>query len=456
MVKDDHFFKQNCNWSQTFMKTYLVLGIGKSGQAAAEWLEKQKFKVLTFDDYSPALSTVTLNNIPWNEITTVIQSPGIPYSFPAPHPVTALAKAKDIPIVTDINLLQQANPNAHFVGITGTNGKSTTTALIGHILDHSRRVCAVGGNIGVPVLSLPSLEENGTYVLELSSFQLEASAPLTLDVAAWLNITPDHLDRHGTIENYIAAKEILFLNAQQAVVNVDDDFSLQVYHRLKDKGAAVLGVSCTQQTDIYVESGILYDTQNPVVDLSNIARLQGLHNYQNAATAYAVCKLLNVPIDDIKEAFKTFAGLAHRQEIVGRIKNMVFVNDSKATNADATAYALSRYAHQAIYWIAGGKAKSQGIQPLKDFFPNIRHAFLIGEAQSDFAKTLDGHVPYTLSGNLDKALTDAVDMIRKESSDQPAIILLSPACASYDQFKSFEHRGDVFRNLVTHLTESYS
>ena len=438
------------------MKTYLVLGMGKSGQSAAEWLEKQGFKVLTFDDHSPALNTVTLDDIPWNEITTVIQSPGIPYSFPAAHPVTALARAKNIPIVTDFNLLQQAHPQAHFVGITGTHGKSTTTALIGHILNHSRHVCAVGGNIGVPVLSLPSLQENGTYVLELSSFQLEASASLTLDVAAWLNITPDHLDRHGTMEAYVAAKEKIFLSARHAVVNIDDTYSLEVYRRLKDKGAAVLGVSCAQQTDIYVESGILYDTQNPVVDLSDIERLQGLHNYQNAATAYAVCKLLNVPVHDIKEAFKTFAGLAHRQEIVGRIKNMVFVNDSKATNADATAYALSRYAHQAIYWIAGGKAKRQGIQPLKDFFPNIRHAFLIGEAQSDFAKTLDGHVPYTLSGNLDKALTDAVDMIRKESSGQSAVILLSPACASYDQFQSFEHRGDVFRNLVTHLIESYS
>ena len=440
------------------MKTgsYLILGMGKSGQAAAEWLEKHGAKALSFDDQSSALNTVALNDIPWHEITAVIQSPGVPYSFPSPHPVTALAKARNIPIMTDFNLLQQANPKARFVGITGTNGKSTTTALIGHVLDHSRRVYAVGGNIGVPVLSLPSLTENGTYVLELSSFQLEASAPLTLEVAAWLNITPDHLDRHGTIENYIAAKEKIFLNARQAVVNVDDDFSLQVYQRLKDKGMSIAGVSCTKKTDIRIDHGILYDNQNPVIDLGDIETLQGLHNYQNAATAYAVCKLLNVPVDDIKEAFKTFAGLAHRQEIVGRLKNMVFVNDSKATNADATAYALSRYTNQLVYWIAGGKAKSHGIHPLKDFFPSIRHAFLIGEAQADFAKTLEGHVPYTLSGNLGKALTDAVDTIRKESPHQPVIILLSPACASYDQFQSFEHRGDVFRNLVTHFIESYS
>ena len=435
--------------------TYLILGMGKSGQAAAKWLQARGTKVLTLDDHSPTKSTVTLNNIPWNDIAAVIQSPGVPYTFPAPHPITAMAQARNIPILTDINLLQQAHPKARFVGITGTNGKSTTTALIGHILSHSGHPCSVGGNIGVPVLSLPPLKENETYVLELSSFQLEVSALLNLDVAGWLNITPDHLDRHGSLENYIAEKKKIFLKAHNAVINLDDEFSLQVCQYFKNKGKVVVGVSCTQQTDIYVERGIFYDNQNAVIDLSLIESLQGLHNYQNAATAYAVCKLLNVPAADIAEAFKTFSGLAHRQEIVGRFKNITFVNDSKATNAEATIHAFNRYANQAIYWIAGGRPKSQGIHPLKDFFSNIRHVFLIGEAQNDFAKTLDGSMPYTLSGNLDKALTDAFEMILKNATDQPAVILLSPACASYDQFQSFEHRGDVFRTLVTQLIESY-
>ncbi|RZI45954.1 UDP-N-acetylmuramoyl-L-alanine--D-glutamate ligase [Candidatus Finniella inopinata] len=436
------------------MKTYLILGMGKSGQAAAEWLSRQDAKVLTFDDHGPC--SLDPNNIPWDQITAVIQSPGVPFSYPSPHPLTALGMAKNIPILTDINLLQQANPKAQFVGITGTNGKSTTTALIGHVLNHSQRACAVGGNIGVPALSLPSLDENGTYVLELSSFQLEVSTPLTLEVAAWLNITPDHLDRHGTIEAYVAAKEKIFLSARHAVVNIDDTYSLEVYKRLKEKGMDVVGVSCVQKSDIHVDQGVLYDNYKPVFDLRPFETLQGLHNYQNAATAYAVCKLFNISVDQIAEAFKTFAGLAHRQEIVGHFKNITFVNDSKATNADAAVHAFNRYADQAVYWIAGGKAKSGGIHSLKDFFPTIRHAFLIGEAQSDFAATLYDHTPCTLSGNLDKALTDAIDIISKEAPDEPAIVLLSPACASFDQFQSFEHRGDTFRHLVAKMLESYT
>ena len=439
--------------------TYLVLGMGKSGRAAATWLRNQGAEVLTFDDVlkdlnSPGISSIT--DIPWDSLTAVIQSPGIPYSFPKPHPVTLKAKTHHIPILTDINLLQAANPNAQFVGITGTNGKSTTTALMGHILQYNQRVCAIGGNIGVPVLSLPALGPSGTYVLELSSFQLEMSAPLTLKVAAWLNMTPDHLDRHPTFAEYSAAKERIFLNANQAVINQDDDSSYAVYQQLKDRGMKVLGVSCAHQTDIWVEKGVLYDQQNYTLDLREIEPLQGLHNYQNAATAYATCKLLGLSVDEIREGLRTFTGLAHRQEIIGRVDNIIFVNDSKATNAEATAHALSRYQNCQLYWIAGGRPKSQGIIPLKAYFPSIHRAFLIGEAQDEFAKTLEGHVPYTKSDTLQKALTHAMQAIRQEIGFQKAVVLLSPACASYDQFESFEQRGEAFRQWVDDFMRSAS
>lgn len=439
-------------------QTYLILGMGKSGRATKEFLRKQGAQVLTFDDNKKAQADFNLDTIhliPLEKITAVIQSPGIAYQYPSPHPLTALAQKKNIPIFTDINFLQQHNPLAKYIGITGTNGKSTTTALIAHLLDCYKKPFAMGGNIGIPALELPSLGKEETYVLELSSYQLEISPALELDIAVWLNITEDHLDRHETLENYIEAKKRIFLQAKQVVIGIDDPFSNSVCRLLLENSVPVLSVSYQHEADICVKEGILYHQKREVLNLNDCKKLKGSHNHQNAAMTYAVSYLLSIPIETIQKTLLTFPGLAHRQEIVRSHKNILFVNDSKATNADAVSYALETYKKHPIYWILGGVSKSQGITPLENYFPLIRHAFLIGKAQQEFAETLENKVPYTYSEEIQTALQQAIEQIQQDhypyDSDYPPVVLLSPACASFDQFENFEQRGDFFRHLVHQL-----
>lgn len=433
-------------------QTFLILGMGKSGTATASWLKEQGFRVITYDDIKLDSNLYLLDHLPWHEITAVIQSPGIACQFPKPHPIIALAKRNSIPILTDINLLQLSNPYARFVGVTGTNGKSTTTALIGHILQKNDYECVTGGNIGVPALSLPKLSSKGIYVLELSSFQLEISEPLNFDVAAWLNITPDHLERHNTLENYIKVKEKIFLNAHHAVINLDDSYSQEVRQRLQNREIPYVSVSCCHTADVQVRAGILYHNRQEILDLSCLEMLKGKHNHQNVATAYAVCKTLNVNDDKIVKGLETFQGLEHRQEIIANHQNILFVNDSKGTNAEATAFALKAYQDYPLYWIIGGQPKTGGIHRLKEYFSYVHHVFIIGEAQRDFEATVKGHISYILCDDLTHAFHEAIDLVQqdqlKNSFDRPCVILLSPACASLDQFESFEHRGDVFRGLV--------
>ncbi len=431
--------------------TYLILGMGRSGQATASWLQDQKEKVIAFDDDSKKCEGFKsdLNSIPWNEITAVIQSPGIPYNLPQPHALTKEALSRNIPILSDINLLRQSQNKAAFIGITGTNGKSTTTALIGHVLKENKKEVAVGGNIGIPALSLSKLNEKGIYVLELSSYQLEFSPSLNLNIAAWLNISKDHLERHGSMSGYVKAKMRIFEGCQKAAISIDDSYSKKVYEQINKKIPA-FSVSVERKADIWVSQGTLFEGATSIIDLNPILTLKGKHNHQNAAVAYATLRLQGLSAHDIQKGMHTFPGLAHRLEIIGHNQNIIFVNDSKATNADATAKALDSYKDTSIYWIAGGRPKSNGIASLKQYFPKITHAFLIGEAEADFAKTLESKVLYSKCGDLDTALQKAYGMAQKDQSKQ-AVILFSPACASFDQFKDFEHRGEVFRDLVRGL-----
>jgi|APCry1669189534_1035231.scaffolds.fasta_scaffold13450_2 UDP-N-acetylmuramoylalanine--D-glutamate ligase len=428
-------------------QTFLILGMARSGQATAGWLKKKGATVFTFDDNvlrNQANGGVkNINEIPWDSLTSVIQSPGVSFSFPKPHPFTEKAIAHNIPILCDINLLSISERQSKFIGITGTNGKSTTTALIGHILNQNKRNASVGGNIGIPALSL---EKAGTYVLELSSFQLEISSFLNLDISAWLNISEDHLDRHGTMEAYVRAKENIFQGCKSAVISIDDPFSLSIYQKIKNSQPTI-SVSIKTQADVWVSKGILYEGSKNIMDLNPLVTLKGVHNHQNAAVAYATTREYGLSSLEITSALKTFPGLAHRLEIVEKTESTLFVNDSKATNADATACALESYKDYSIYWIAGGRPKSQGIKPLKKHFPKIKHAFLIGEAQDDFAETLGRDVSYLKCESLDRALKAAVEKIN-EDKKVPSVILFSPACASFDQFRDFEERGDIFRNLA--------
>jgi UDP-N-acetylmuramoylalanine--D-glutamate ligase len=442
-----------------------VMGLGKSGLATAEALRASGAEVWAWDDSEArraeakekGFDPVDLSTCRWSELTTLVLSPGIPHTHPKPHPVAALAKEHKVEIIGDIELLARSERHATFVGVTGTNGKSTTTALIGHILKTAGKRAAVGGNIGTPVLALDSVRD-GIYVLEMSSYQLDLTPSLTCDVAVLINISPDHLDRHGGMDGYIAAKKTIFqrqTTPRSAILGVDDAYSQKLHDELRRIGDQnVVAISATRRLEmgVYAIDGILYDAldgaEKQVADLRGIATLPGSHNWQNAAAAYAACRALGVEAKTIVVALATYPGLPHRQEIVALADGLTFVNDSKATNADAAARALACY--DAIYWIAGGRAKEGGIDTLAPFFGRIRRAYLIGESAEAFARTLGDKVPHILSGTLEAAVAAAhADALKDRATG--AVVLLSPACASFDQFPNFEVRGDTFRALALAL-----
>ena len=441
-----------------------VLGLGKSGLAAARALHASGAEVWAWDDSedqrakarAAEIPLVDLNQVNWQEVTSLILSPGIPHSFPAPHPIVTACKQHDVEIIGDIELLARAQRNARYLGITGTNGKSTTTALIGHILKLSARQVEVGGNLGTPALTLEALDNDGIYVLEMSSYQLELTLSITFDVAVLLNITPDHLDRHGGFEGYVKTKRLIFhrqTKPRTAIVGVDDATCAAIYDELKQADEQiVIGISGERAVPggVYVEGGVLVDDSDgkriAAIDLKEIASLPGSHNGQNAAAAYAACKAVGVDPAVICACLRSFPGLAHRQQIVAVIDGVPYINDSKATNADAAAKALACY--DRILWIAGGRAKEGGLQGLESFYGRIAEAFLIGEAAEDFAKTLEGHVPVSLSGTIAQAVPAARDAATRLPG---SVVLLSPACASFDQFPNFEKRGEAFVAAVKAL-----
>ncbi len=442
-----------------------VLGLGKSGLAAAEALRASGAEVWVWDDNEERRSEarargfepVDLATCQWNELTSLVLSPGIPHTHPKPHPVAALARRHNVEIIGDIELLARCERLASFVGVTGTNGKSTTTALIGHILQKAGKRAAVGGNIGTPVLALNSVGD-GIYVLEMSSYQLELTVSLTFDVAVLINISPDHLDRHGGMTGYIAAKKQIFhrqTTPRTAVIGIDDEPSRTLRDELVHDGDQnVIAISAAHRLDlgVFVIDGILHDAIHgqaiAIGDLRGIATLPGQHNWQNAAAAYAACRALGLEAETIVAAMASYPGLPHRQEAVALVDGLTFINDSKATNADAAAKALSCY--DTVYWIAGGRAKEGGIAALTPFFSRIRHAYLIGESAAAFAKALPASVPHDMSGTLKVAVEAAHrDAVCDKASG--AVVLLSPAAASFDQFSDFEARGHAFRALAMAL-----
>jgi UDP-N-acetylmuramoylalanine--D-glutamate ligase len=343
------------------------------------------------------------------------------------------------------------------VAVTGTNGKSTTTALIGHMLEAAGRDARVGGNIGVGVLGLPDMHGGAIYVLELSSYQLDLTASLKPDAAILLNVSPDHLERHGGMEGYVAAKRRVLLNqgkGDTAIIGVDDSWGQQVCTEITAANRRTIWPISARKSigrGVYVLQGRLYDATDgrvtEVIDLNPIRALPGRHNWQNAAAAYAAVRALGVSVADAVEGLRTFPGLAHRMETIGTIGAVRFVNDSKATNADAARQAMSAYPR--FFWIAGGRPKTDGIDQLTDLFPGIARAYLIGEAQDDFAKVLEGRAPYAKCGGLEAAVRAAFADARKEEGE--AIVLFSPACASFDQYPDFEVRGEAFRAAVQAL-----
>jgi len=456
-------------------KTVAVFGLARTGLASVRALKTGGAQVIAWDDNNAArdaghdagAAITPWREWAWDGIAALILSPGVPLTHPRPHEVVTHAQAAHVPVIGDVELFAReirpdaGNPGkAPVIAITGTNGKSTTTALIGHILTSAGFDAQVGGNIGKAVLELAPPGLKTIYVLEMSSFQIDLAPGLHPDVALLSNLTPDHIDRHGSMENYAAVKERLLRQVPKdghVIVGVDDDYSAAIFTALSAIGGAVtlpVSVGKVLGRGIFAVDGALYDAQSQratkVMALEDVPRLPGAHNWQNIALAYAAARIFVKDARTVANAIASFPGLAHRMEDVGHIGKIHFVNDSKATNADATARALACYPD--IFWIAGGKAKEGGIESLAQYFPRVRKAYLIGEAAEVFARTLDGKAPFQIAGTLDKAVEAAAADAARSGAPAP-VVLLSPACASYDQFKDFEQRGDVFRALVAKLPQ---
>lgn len=452
-------------------KTVAVFGLGRTGLTAARALIAGGAKVALWDEKPASREAAAAEGFPvvdleaadWTQFAALMLSPGVPLTHPKPHWTVDKAKAAGVEILGDVELFARTvnaapiHKRPKIIAITGTNGKSTTTALIGHLCASAGRDTRIGGNIGQGVLGLEDMHGGAVYVLELSSYQLDLTSSLHPDAVVLLNISPDHLDRHGGMDGYIAAKRRIFLNqgkGDTAIIGVDDAWCQQICTEITAANRRTIwpiSAGKAMGRGVYALQGVLYDaTGERVVEVADLLRarsLPGRHNWQNAAAAYAAARAIGIPIHDAVDGLMSFPGLAHRMETVGKLGRVRFVNDSKATNADAARQAMSSYPK--FYWIAGGVAKAGGIEDLKDLFPRIAKAYLIGEAAQPFSWTLAGKAEVSLSVTLEKAVQQAY--ADAAASGEDAIVLLSPACASFDQFSDFEARGEAFRAAVNGL-----
>jgi len=452
-------------------RTVAVFGLARTGLAAARALQAGGALVALWDEKPAArraaeaagFALTDLTTADWSQFAALMLSPGVPLTHPAPHWTVERAHAAGVEILGDIELFARTvnaapeHKRPKIVAVTGTNGKSTTTALIGHICAQAGRDTRIGGNIGVGVLGLEDMHGGAVYVLELSSYQLDLTSSLKPDVAIILNISPDHLDRHGGMEGYVAAKRRILANqgkGDTAVIGVDDSWGARICTEITAANRrTIVPVSASKAMGrgVYALDGLLYDATGEraaeVADLKRARSLPGRHNWQNAAAAYAAAKGLGIAADEAAEHLMSFPGLAHRMETVATLGKVRFVNDSKATNTDAARQAMSSYPK--FHWIAGGQPKTGGIEALQDLFPRIEKAYLIGEAAPAFAQTLDGKAQVVACGTIEAAVEQA--FAEAQATGRDAVVLLSPACASFDQFADFEARGEAFRAAVQRL-----
>jgi len=450
-------------------KTVAVFGLGGSGLASASALLAGGADVVGWDDstdtvakaISAGIPTADLRQIDWSRIAALVLAPGVPLTHPVPHWSVGLARSAAVEVIGDIELFcreRRANvPDAPFVAITGTNGKSTSTALVGHLLKGADYDVQIGGNIGTAILSLEPPRAGRVHVIECSSYQIDLAPSLDPSVGILINVTEDHLDRHGTLRQYAAVKERLVAGVQDsgtAIVGVDDNWCAAAADRIEQAGKRLVRVSVRRPLPdgLYVEAEQIMraagGTARAIARIGGIGSLRGVHNAQNAACAAGAALALGLSPQTIQQGLISFPGLAHRMEQVGRKGRVLFVNDSKATNADSTAQALACFSD--MFWIAGGKPKTGGLSSLTGFFPRIRKAYLIGEAAAGFARELEGQVPHVVAGTLDRAIELAARDAEASDVKEP-VVLLSPACASFDQYRNFEVRGDRFRELVRAL-----
>ena len=458
-------------------QTIAIFGLGRTGLSAAKSLTQGGARVWAWDDNETSrkaaleagVSVTDLTDANWNEIDGLLLSPGIPHDKPTAHWSAQKAKEAGVRIICDIEIFAQEiaarapDQRPKIIAITGTNGKSTTTTLIGHILETAGKDAQVGGNIGRGILDLNPIHRGGYYVLELSSYQLERTYSLKADVAVLLNLSPDHLDRHGDMTGYETAKRRIFRNQTDAdtiVVGVDDVHGKRICTELlAQNGRSIIPVSglrslgrgvCAIKSKLYCVMG---RNVEEIADFTLARTLEGTHNWQNAAAAYAATKSVGVSNKDIGGALLSFPGLAHRMEEIGTVAGVRYINDSKGTNIDATRQALKAYDN--IYWIAGGVAKDGGLEGLAADMGHIKRAYLIGDAAEDFSQTLSGEkVSHKLCGTLKQAVICATKDALQSRKSNP-VILLSPACASFDQFKNFEVRGEAFRSQVEDIINMF-
>jgi UDP-N-acetylmuramoylalanine--D-glutamate ligase len=451
-------------------RSVAVFGLGRSGLATCMALKAGSAQVAAFDDdpqkvaaaAAAGIDTADLRTLDWSTLAALVLSPGVPLTHPAPHWTVDLARSHGVALIGDIELYcaerRARAPVGPFVAVTGTNGKSTTTALITHLLTASGMSAEAGGNIGTAILSLAPPRPGHAHVVECSSYQIDLTPSLDPTVGILLNISPDHLDRHGSLAHYAAVKARLLTGVEPggtAIVGVDDAWSRQIAEQIEAAGARLerVAVGRPLARGLYVDADRTLWAADAgkaqrVADLNGIGALRGAHNAQNAACATAAALALGLSADAIAHALNTFPGLAHRMEQVGRKQAVLFINDSKATNADAAARALASF--DDIFWIAGGLPKAGGIADLAPYFPHIRKAYLIGEAAKDFASTLTNRVPHVLAGTLERAVALAAEDALAARLRAP-VVLLSPACASFDQFPNFEIRGNAFRDCVRRI-----
>jgi UDP-N-acetylmuramoylalanine--D-glutamate ligase len=456
-------------------RTVAVFGLARTGLAAARALVAGGAEVALWDENAgrraaaeaEGLPLVDLSTADWSGFAALMLSPGVPLTHPAPHWTVDKARAAGVEILGDMELFARTvnaapeHKRPKIVAITGTNGKSTTTALIAHVCREAGRDVRIGGNIGVGVLDLEDMHGGAVYVLEMSSYQLDLTSSLHADVTVMLNLSPDHLERHGSMEGYVAAKRRILANqgkGDTAVIGVDDPWGQQICTEITAANRrTIVPVSASKAMGrgVYVLNGLLYDATGEraqeVADLNRARSLPGRHNWQNAAAAYAAAKGIGIAPDEAAEHLMSFPGLAHRMETVATLGRVRFVNDSKATNTDAARQAMSSYPK--FYWIAGGQPKTGGIDALQDLFGRIETAYLIGEAAPAFAETLKGKAQVVEAGTMDAAVEQAFADAQAavQASGQDAIVLLSPACASFDQYADFEARGEAFRAAVQRL-----
>ncbi|MFY0611057.1 MAG: UDP-N-acetylmuramoyl-L-alanine--D-glutamate ligase [Hyphomicrobiaceae bacterium] len=444
-----------------------VFGLGRSGIATCRSLIAGGATVLAWDENVRArrmaeaegLNLTDLSDVDWHGIDSLVLAPGVPLTHPMPHWIVVRAREANVEIIGDIEIFARERaviaPDAPFIAITGTNGKSTTTALIAHVLAVAGRDAQMGGNIGVPILSLDPLTAERVYVIEMSSYQIDLTQTLKPSVGVLLNVSPDHIDRHGTFANYVAIKKRLVWSADTAVISVDDEPIAGIARDLIAAHPSTIPISARLKLvdGYYFESGRVFNAgdggRGMVASLDGLPALRGQHSAQNVMATYAALNAIGIAASELDVGLKSFSGLAHRLEEIGRRRGVLFINDSKATNAESAAVALASFQRD-IFWICGGRAKQGGVGGLAEYFPRIARAYLIGESEEDFAAQLENQLDLARCGTLEVAVAAAARDAASSDSAEP-VVLLAPACASFDQYESFETRGNHFRAIVEAL-----